>query len=63
MSRPQCGQLGGKKMKYDFSPVDNMVGEIKGNTNFLRKLFFGRVILITAGVVSAVFLIAALAAS
>lgn len=51
----------GTKMKHDFSPVDNLVGEIKGNTNFLRRLLFSRVTLVTAGVVSAVFLIAALA--
>ncbi len=48
-------------MKYDFTHVDNMVGEIKGNTNFLRRVLFGRVTLVTAGVVSAIFLIAALA--
>ena len=50
-------------MKYDLSPIDTMVDQVKGNSNFLRKVLFGRTVMITAGVISAVFLIAALANS
>jgi tetrahydromethanopterin S-methyltransferase subunit F len=48
-------------MKYDLSPIDSMVEQVKGNSNFLRRVLFGRTVLIAAGIVSAAFLIAALA--
>ena len=50
-------------MKYDLSPVDSLVAQVKGNSNFLRKMLFGRMTLVAVGIVSALFLIAALANS
>ena len=47
----------------EFQQIDSLVDQLKGNSNFLRKIFFGRMTLITLGVVSAIFLIAAMSAN
>jgi hypothetical protein len=47
-------------MNYDFEPVDALVEQLKGNTNFLQKVLFSRVGLATAIVLSGLFLIAAI---
>ncbi|MBN2045683.1 MAG: hypothetical protein JW757_11725 [Anaerolineales bacterium] len=44
----------------EFEQVDALVDQVRGNSYFLQKILFGRVTFIALGIVSAVFLIAAI---
>lgn len=46
-------------MSYDLHQVDSLVEQVKGNTNFLKKVLFSRAGLATAIVLSGLFLVAA----
>ena len=47
----------------ELQPVDTLVDQVRGNTNFLQKIIFGRMTFIALGIVSAIFLIAAISAN
>lgn len=47
-------------MNYDFQPVDKLVDQVKGNTNFLNKVLFSRVSFAAVILLSGLFLIAAM---
>ncbi len=47
-------------MDHEFRPVDALVEQVKGNTNFLQKVLFSRVGLAAAILLSGLFLVAAI---
>lgn len=47
----------------DLQSVDMFVEQVKGNTHFLKRIFFSRVTFVAAGVVFSVFLVAAISAN
>ena len=47
----------------DLRQVEALVNQVKGNTSFLQKIIFRRMTFLVLGIVSGVFLIAAMTAS